>query len=142
MSAYTVTTDPARIDFDTVYRELTSEYWAKGMPAETLRKAIANSLCFSVFKDSKQVGFGRVITDRATYAYLSDVYVSASERGNGVSKLMMEAVMAHPDLQGLRRFALITTNAHKLYDRFGFGPTKNPDWYMEITWPEVYKPKS
>ena len=136
---YSVTSDSTRIDFDAVYRGLTATYWAKGMPAETLRKAIANSLCFSIFKGDAQVAFGRVITDRATYAYLSDVFVIEAERGNGLSKMMMEAVMAHPDLQGLRRFALLTKDAHTLYERFGFTPSKNPEWYMEIVNRDVYK---
>jgi N-acetylglutamate synthase-like GNAT family acetyltransferase len=138
---YTLTTDPARIDFEAVHRHLSQEtYWAENMPAETLRRAIAHSLCFSILEDErKQVAFGRVITDRATYAYLSDVVVISEARGQGHSKWMMEAVMRHPDLQGLRRFALLTKDAHTLYERFGFAPSEHPEWYLEIVNRDVYK---
>jgi GNAT superfamily N-acetyltransferase len=134
-----ITTDPAAIDFDVVHGFLSREaYWCRGVPAETLRKAIANSLCFSALAEGAQVGFARVVTDRATYAYLCDVFVVPDARGEGVGKALMDAVLAHPDLQGLRRFALATADAHSLYARYGFETLSRPERFMEIYRPEVY----
>ena len=135
-----VTDDATAIDFAVVHGFLSREaYWCRGVPAATLRKAIANSLCFSAFDDRhSQVGFARVVTDRATFAYLCDVFVLASARGAGVGKALIEAVMAHPELQGLRRFALATSDAHGLYARHGFTPLAAPDRFMEVYRPGVY----
>jgi GNAT superfamily N-acetyltransferase len=96
-------------------------------------------LCFGVFAEEKQVGFARVITDRATYAYIGDVFILESHRGRGVSKLLMKAIMEHPELQGFRRWSLVTDDAHGLYKQFGFRPVKNPEKYMEIVHSSVYK---
>jgi GNAT superfamily N-acetyltransferase len=135
-----VTDDPAAIDFAVVHGFLSREaYWCRGVPAATLRKAIANSLCFSALDDDgAQVGFARVVTDRATFAYLCDVFVLPVARGAGVGKALMDAVVAHPDLQGLRRFSLATADAHALYARYGFTPLGDASRFMEIYRPGVY----
>jgi protein-tyrosine-phosphatase/GNAT superfamily N-acetyltransferase len=133
-----VSTDPARLDMDVIYGFLSSAYWCEGIPRETLERAIRNSICFGVYVDSAQVGFARVITDRATFGYLGDVFILESHRGRGLSKLLMETVMSHPDLQGLRRFSLATRDAHGLYAQFGFKPPRMPQRLMEILDPGVY----
>ena len=135
-----ISTAPQDIQFDVVHAFLSRDaYWCKGVPAATLRKAIDHSLCFSaIADDGAQVGFARVVTDRATYAYLCDVFVVAAARGGGVGKALIEAVMAHPDLQGLRRFSLATADAHALYARHGFEPLADPSRFMEVYRPKVY----
>ena len=135
-----ISTDPADIDFAVVHGFLGQEaYWSRGVPEATLRTAIANSLCFSALADDgAQVGFARVVTDRATFAYLCDVFVLASACGGGVGKALVAAVMAHPDLQGLRRFSLATADAHALYARHGFEPLADPGRFMEVYRPTVY----
>jgi GNAT superfamily N-acetyltransferase len=138
MGACFVTTDPARIDREMVYGFLSRSYWARGIPRDVLERALANSLCFSVFDGETQVGFARVATDRATFAYLADVFVLPAHRGRGLSKLLMETIVAHPDLQGLRRWVLVTRDAHGLYARYGFTPLAKVDGYMERWNPEVY----
>jgi GNAT superfamily N-acetyltransferase len=128
-----ITTDTTRLNRDRLHQWLSGEaYWSPGIPRALLDKAIDNSLCFGAIRDGELVGFARVITDRATFAWLCDVFVSADERGAGVGKRLMEAVMAHPDLQGLRRFLLATRDAHGLYRRYGFRPIDNPDTLMGI----------
>ncbi|MSO55423.1 MAG: N-acetyltransferase [Acidobacteria bacterium] len=117
---------------DAVHAFLTRSFWAEGISKELVAKAAANSLCFGLFDGQAQVGFARVITDRATYAYLCDVYVLESYRGRGLGKRLVEAVMAHPDLQGLRRFQLVTRDAHGLYERHGFALPADPERHMEI----------
>jgi N-acetylglutamate synthase-like GNAT family acetyltransferase len=139
MGACFVTTDPAKIDRELVYGFLSQSYWAKGIPREVLERAIANSLCFSLFEGDAQVGFARVATDRATFAYLADVFVLPAHRGRGLSKLLMETIVAHPDLQGLRRWVLVTRDAHRLYARYGFTPLAKVDGYMERWDPDVYQ---
>lgn len=135
-----ISTDPTDLDFDVVHGFLSREaYWCRGVPAATLRKAIAHSLCFSALADDgAQVGFARVVTDRATFAYLCDVFVLGSARGAGAGKALMDAVVAHPDLQGLRRFSLATADAHGLYARYGFTPLGDASRFMEIYRPGVY----
>ncbi len=139
---YTISDDPARLDLDAVHRYLSAEsYWAKGLPRETLERSVAGSLCFGVYdKENGQVGFARVVTDRATFAWLADVFVLPAHRGRGLSKRLMEAVLAHPDLQGLRRFMLATWDAHGLYRQFGFEAPARPDRLMERYQPDVYAP--
>jgi len=139
MSACFVTTDPAKIDREIVYRFLSQSYWARGIPRAVLERALANSLCFSLFDGEEQVGFARVVTDRASFAYLADVFVVPTHRGRGLSKLLMETIVAHPDLQGLRRWVLVTADAHGLYARYGFTPLAKVDGYMERWDPEVYQ---
>src|ERR1051326_8437972 len=120
-----ISTDPAQMDVNAVHAYLTRSYWAEGIPREVVSKSIEGSLCFGLFDGSRQIGFARVITDRSTFAYLCDVYVLEEYRGRGLGKKLMKAVCAHPDLQGLRRFVLITRDAHGLYDQFGFALLKD-----------------
>jgi GNAT superfamily N-acetyltransferase len=136
---YTISTDSSRFDLEMVYDFLTHCYWAEGIPRDMVQRSVDNALCFGVFAEEKQVGFARVITDRATYAYIGDVFILESHRGRGLSKLLMKAIMEHPELQGFRRWSLVTDDAHGLYKQFGFRPVKNPEKYMEIVHSNVYK---
>jgi GNAT superfamily N-acetyltransferase len=128
----TVTTDRSRLDLDTIHGFLTASYWARGIPRETVARSMENSLCFGAFDGDRQVGFARVISDRATYAYVCDVFALESDRKRGIGKSLMAAIMAHPELQGLRRWTLATRDAHGLYRQFGFGAPAHPDRQMEI----------
>jgi GNAT superfamily N-acetyltransferase len=139
MSACFVTTDPSKIDRDLVHGFLAESYWSKGIPREVFERSIANAICFCLYDGAAQVGFARVVTDRATFAYLADVFVLASHRGRGLSKLIMETIVAHPDLQGLRRWVLATRDAHGLYARYGFAQLAQPDRFMERWDPQVYQ---
>jgi GNAT superfamily N-acetyltransferase len=136
---YLVTTDPARLDIDFIHGYLTRSYWSEGIPREIVERGIANSLCFGAYEGGNQVGFARIVSDFATFAYLADVFIIESHRGRGLSKFLMECIMKHPNLQGLRRWVLGTRDAHGLYEQFGFKPLAKPDRYMEIHDPEVYK---
>lgn len=130
---YSISTDKDLIDFDAVYNYLENEsYWAKGVTAERLRKAIDNSMCFGIYKDGKQAGFTRVVSDKATFAYLCDVFVLDGHRGLGLSKWLMQTIREHPDLRGLRRWSLATLDAHGLYQQFGFVPLSKPENWMEV----------
>lgn len=129
---FLVTDDKSTIDFEVVHGFLSTSYWATNIPRETMQRAIDGSMCFSLFKDGRQVGFARVITDRATFAYLADVFVLESERGRGAGTWFMSVVFAHPDLQGLRRFMLATRDAHELYRKFGFAGPAKPEMLMEV----------
>jgi GNAT superfamily N-acetyltransferase len=136
---FLVTTDPTRLDIDFIHGYLARSYWAEGIPREVVERSIANSLCFGLFDDSKLVGFARVITDYATFAYLADVFIAESHRGRGLSKFLMECIVKHPQLQGLRRWTLATRDAHSLYEKFGFKPLAKPDRFMELHNSDVYK---
>ena len=136
---YAISTDRSRFDLDLIHRFLTNSYWAEGIPRTTVERSIENSLCFGIFDHDEQIGFARVITDRATFAYLGDVFIIESHRGRGLSKQLMRAIMEHPDLQGLRRWSLVTRDAYKLYEQFGFTPLANAQRHMERYDPEVYK---
>jgi GNAT superfamily N-acetyltransferase len=136
---YRISTDPGRLDLDAIHAYLVRSYWAEGIPKSIVARSITGSLCFGLFDDHSQVGFARVISDRATFAYLCDVYVLEAHRGRGLSKWLMEVVTAHPELQGLRRFALGTRDAHGLYVKFGFTPPARPETFMEIARPGLYK---
>jgi GNAT superfamily N-acetyltransferase len=136
---FEISTDLARIDLGTVHEFLTNSYWARGIPLETVQRSIENSLCFGIYHGDRQIGFARVITDRATFAYLADVFVLPDYRGRGLSKWLMECIIAHPDLQGLRRWMLATQDAHGLYAQYGFSPLKAPERWMEIHRADVYK---
>jgi len=136
---YVVSTDKGRIDLKAVHAFLAGTYWSPEIPESVVRRAIAGSLCFGIYRGAEQVGFARVITDRATYAYLSDVFVLDAHRGRGLAKWMMEVIMAHPSLQGLRRFALSTRDARSLYEPFGFETVANPDRQMEILRRDIYR---
>ncbi len=134
-----LTSDAAGMDVDAIHAYLSGEsYWARGIPRETVARSIRNSLCFGVFNGDAQVAFARVVTDRAMFAYLADVYVLPAYRGRGISKGLMEAVDAHPELQGLRRWSLATRDAHGLYARFGWRAVAHPERFMERTDPHVY----
>ena len=136
---YEFSSDPARMDLDAVHAFLSQTYWSPGIPRETVARAAANSLCFGVFHAGAQVGYARMVTDRATFAYLADVYVLEAHRGRGISRRLMEHIMAHPYLQGLRRMMLATRDAHGLYAKFGFTPLKSPQIVMEKHDPDVYQ---
>lgn len=137
---FVISTDPARLDVDVIHGFLTNCYWAKGIPREVVARSIEHSLCFGIYHVSDgQVGFARVISDFATIAYLGDVFVSEAHRGRGLGEWMMECIMEHPDLQGLRRWILLTRDAHGLYAKFGFTPLKSADRYMELHRPDVYE---
>jgi len=136
---FLITTDNNKIDVNYVHWFLTHSYWAEGIPIETVERSIKGSMCFSVIYLNHQVGFARVITDKATFAYMADVFIDENFRGRGLSKWLMEVITTHPDLQGLRRFMLATRDAHGLYSQFGFTPLTNTDRWMQIHSPDVYK---
>ncbi len=136
-----VSTDRRRLDLDVVYAFVSSSYWGSGMPRGVFDRAVEHSLCFGVYDGDRQVGFARAITDRATYAYLSDVFILETHRGRGLGKWLVECMITHPALQGLRRLALFTRDAQGLYAPFGFGPASGGSTYMEIRNPDVYKPR-
>jgi GNAT superfamily N-acetyltransferase len=136
---YTITTDRRRLDPVAIHAFLTQCYWSAGVPIAVVERAILNSLCFGLLHGEEQVGFARVVTDRATFAYLVDVYVLEAHRGKGLSKWLLEVIQGHEDLQGLRRFLLATKDAHRLYTQFGFKELANPSRMMEILNPCVYK---
>ena len=150
---FEISTDPGRIDLAVVHAFLTNSYSARGVPEEIVRKSIHHSICFGVYKkesgknqtdknlvdkNEAQVGFARIITDRTTFSYLADVFILEAYRGHGLAKWMMECILRHPDLQGLRRWALVTADAHGLYEQFGFTRIKRPERWMEKHDPDVY----
>jgi GNAT superfamily N-acetyltransferase len=136
-----IDTDRRKLDFELIHHFLGSSYWAAGIPREVVQRSIENSLCFGVYEGERQVGFARVITDYATFAWLADVFIVESHRGRGLSKRLMEAIFAEPRLQGLRRWMLATRDAHALYSRYGFRPLAAPDRMMERHDPDVYRRK-
>lgn len=136
---YFISTDKSRLDIDLVHDFLTNCYWAEGVPRDVVRRSIDNALCFGVFHGSQQVGFARVVTDHATYAYIGDVFIVESHRGRGLAKRLMKTIMEHPELQDLRRWSLVTRDAHGLYQQFGFTALVHPERYMELRDPNVYK---
>ena len=138
-SEFTISTDKRRLDRELIHQFLTKCYWAKGIPRKLVDRSIENSLCFGVYQDRQQVGFARVISDFATYAYIGDVFVVDSFRGRGLGKLLMKSIMEHPDLQGLRRWSLVTRDAHGLYAQFGFKTVKSPERHMEVFDRHVYR---
>jgi GNAT superfamily N-acetyltransferase len=138
MDDYEISLDPSRIDLAATHAFLSGSYWAAGIPLATLRKAIDNSLCVAAFAGGQQVGFARVVTDRATFAYLADVYVLDSHRGRGLSRRLVAALVEHPELQGLRRLMLVTRDAHGLYEKFGFTALAHPSRVMELHRPDIY----
>ena len=156
---FLISTDPARLDLDVIHGFLTNCYWAKGIPREVVARSIEHSLCFGIYHVEEQefpglataarpgapqvrlaqVGFARVISDFATIAYLGDVFVLEAYRGRGLSAWMMECIVQHPQLQGLRRWILLTRDAHELYAKFGFTPVKSPGSYMELHRADIYQ---
>src|SRR5687767_4110524 len=128
---YTISTDPARLDFDLIYNFLSTQaYWAQGRTLDIVRTSIANSLPFGLYDHDKQVGFCRLVTDYATFAWLADVFILPDHRGLKLGEWLIETVLSHPDLQSLRRWLLATRDAHGLYAKFGFQPLENPDRFM------------
>jgi GNAT superfamily N-acetyltransferase len=142
MAPYEITSDKARLDIGAIHCFLAQSYWSPGVPRAVVERAIANSLCFGVLHEGQQVGFARVVTDKATFAYLADVYILPDHRGKGLARRLMERVIQHPDLQGLRRILLATRDAHALYAKFGFKPLAVPERIMEIHDPDVYAARS
>ncbi|MBB3778431.1 GNAT family N-acetyltransferase [Xanthomonas arboricola] len=139
MSPLRVSTDPSALDIALIHRYLAQHTsWARDIPLAVVQRSIANSLCFGGFLEGRQVAFARVVSDYATVAYLGDVFVLPEHRGKGYGKQLMDAVMAHPDLQGLRRFSLATSDAHGLYARYGFTPPLSPQSLMERYFPGLY----
>lgn len=135
-AALRLSSDADEMDVDAIHAYLSGEsYWARGIPREVVQRAVRHSLCFGIFDGGAQVAFARLVTDRATYAYVADVYVLQPYRGRGLGKWLMEAAMAHPDVQGLRRWELVTKDAHGLYERFGFAALARPERSMERTFP-------
>ena len=137
---YLITTDTAKVDIDVVHQYLSEQsYWAKGIPRETVARSVQHSICFSVLHEDTLIGFARVVSDHATVAYLGDVFVLPAHRGQGLSKWLMECIIAHPDLQGLRRWMLATADAHGLYAKFGFTALNAPQRWMEKHDMDVYR---
>ena len=138
---YYISTDAARVDRDAVYTYLANSYWAAGIPRDVFERSLDHALCFSLWHEpsASQVGFARVITDRATFGYLGDVYVLEAHRGHGLARWLMQVVAEHPELQGFRRWCLLTRDAHGLYQKFGWTALAAPDRWMERWDPEVYR---
>jgi GNAT superfamily N-acetyltransferase len=136
---YTLSTNPDRLDLATIRRYLSEVYWSQGIPFEVVERAFRNSLVFGIYQGEAIVGWSRLITDYATFAYLADVFILPEHRGSGLSKWMMACVVGHPELQGLRRWMLATRDAHNLYAQFGFVPIAAPERWMERHFPDVYK---
>ena len=136
---FTVSTDKSRLQIEVIHSFLANDsYWAQARLLEQTQTAIEHSICFGLYIGERQIGFARVISDQATFAYIGDVFVVAEFRGRGLSKWLMEVIVSHPDLQNLRRWVLATRDAHGLYEKFDFGPLKVPDRWMERTAPDAY----
>src|SRR5579872_2153566 len=138
-SEYSISTDTNCFDLGMIHDFLRSSYWAQGIPRGVVERSVKHSLCFGAFWRERQVGFARVITDRATFGYLADVFVMPEHRGRGVAKLLIRSILAHSDLQGLRRILLATRDAHELYAPFGFQPLFKPGNFMALHNPDVYR---
>jgi GNAT superfamily N-acetyltransferase len=139
-AGYEITDDPARLDVDAVHAYLTRSYWAAGIPRDTVARSLAGSLALGIYApDGTQVGLVRVVTDSATFAYLCDVYVLEEHRGLGLAKAALRLLESHPRLRGLRRFHLVTQDAHGLYAGFGYVPVTQPERHMERRFPAVYQ---
>jgi N-acetylglutamate synthase-like GNAT family acetyltransferase len=136
---FEISTDVERLDFEAIYAFISDSYWARGISRSRLKKAIENSISFGIYDGAKFAGFARVTSDRASFAYLADVFVPPAERGRGVSKALMSGILQHPDLQDLRRWVLVTRDAHELYRKFGFEALNAPAGYMELWEPKVYE---
>ena len=136
---YRISSDREDVDTAVVHDYLSNHsYWAAGIPLDVVARSIEHSICFSAFDGEEQVGFARVITDEATYGYLADVFVLESHRGLGLATLLMESVLSHPSLKALRRWQLVTRDAHPFYARFGFHASENPERHMELVIKNAY----
>ena len=127
-----ISTDPARLDIDAMAELLTRAYWAKGRTRQVIARYVQHSLVFGLYDGNKQVGLARIISDYTTFAWLCDVYIHEDYRGRGTGQWLMQTILSHPDLQGLRRFVLVTSDAHGLYAKYGFTPLGNPEIWMEL----------
>lgn len=136
---YSISTDKEKFDINVIHSFLSHSYWAEGISKEIIQRSINGSLCFGVFENEKQIGFARMITDKATFAYLADVFIIEEYRGRGLSKWLMQTIISYPDLQGLRRMMLATRDAHELYRNFGFVSLTNADRWMQIHNADIYK---
>lgn len=136
---FVISTDDARLQIDVVHAFLANEsYWATNRSLEQTQRAIENSICFGVYHGTRQIGFARVVSDLATFAYLGDVFIIEEFRGRALGKFLMETIVGHPDLQGLRRWLLATRDAHGLYEQLGFSDLRYPERWMERTAPDAY----
>lgn len=136
---YVISGDPALLNLEVIHGFLAQSYWAKAIPKPLVERSIKNSLCWGVYHGGTQVGFARIVSDKATFAYLCDVYISSEHRGKGLSKALVASIVAHPDLQGLRRWMLVTIDAHGLYEQFGFTTVAQPERHMEILRQGMYE---
>lgn len=140
VEGFVYSTDKSRLDVDAIIDFLGNRsYWAQNIPRDIVERSIENSLTFGIYEGKKQVGFARLITDYATFAYLADVFVLEDYRGKGLSKKLVAFITSLPELQGLRRWHLITRDAQGLYEQFGFKPVAKPEQHMEIARPNLYK---
>jgi N-acetylglutamate synthase-like GNAT family acetyltransferase len=140
LAEYEISTDTHRLDVEVIHNFLAEEsYWSPGIPRAIVERAIQNSLCFGVYHGAAQVGFARVVTDKSTFALLADLFILSAHRGNGLSKWLMQCVIEHEDLQGLRRLLLLTSDAHGLYHQFGFKELGNPSRFMEVLRQDIYQ---
>lgn len=137
---YSVSNDTSRLDLDVIHGYLCNAYWCEKIPRETVERAMRHSLCFGLYDRDRQVGFARIVTDYATYAYVCDVFVLEKHRGRGLGTWLMQCITSHPDLQGLRRWCLTTRDAHELYEKAGFERTRMPERYMDRVKPDIYNP--
>jgi ribosomal protein S18 acetylase RimI-like enzyme len=136
---YRISTDPSELDLDVVHGFLTESYWATGISRALVERSLETSLSFGLYQGTEQVGFARVVSDRATFAYLCDVFVLPAHRGQGLARWLCATVLAHPELQGLRRWILATRDAHAVYAGVGFSALASPASFMEILRPDVYQ---
>lgn len=140
IEGYLYSTDKAKLNIELIHNYLTNDsYWANGVSLDIVKRSIENSVCFGIYLNNEQVGFARVVTDKATFGYLGDVFVLDVHRGKGLSKNLMAFMLKHPELQGFRRWMLLTRDAQELYKKFGFIQFHAPDRCMELWFPDVYK---
>lgn len=136
---FTISTDKSKLSVPYIHAFLSQQsYWAAGIPLETVKQSIEGSLCFGLYHEQQQIGFARVVTDQATFGYLADVFVDTAYRGRGLSKWLMQVILAYPGLQGLRRMMLATRDAHALYRQFGFTGIEHPERLMQIVFDNMY----
>jgi GNAT superfamily N-acetyltransferase len=136
---YTISTERGRLDVEVIHDFLSHSYWAEDIPRAVVERSIEHSLPFGLYHGTRQVGFARVISDYTTFAYIGDVFVIEEYRGQGLSTWLMEVIVEHPALQGLRRWILMTRDAHGLYKKVGFTPSRTPERLMERYFADVYR---
>ena len=132
MPGFEISSDPSRLDLDVIHGFLSTSYWAQGRTRETVERALRNSICFGAYRQGRQAGFGRIVTDRAVFAYLADIFVLPEHRGQGLGKTLVRAMLDHPDIRGLPAVLLRTRDAHRLYAQFGFEPAARPEELMSL----------